>query len=1672
MLCNIYITCMLKRRSTDYDLPNGFTLLERLGKGVGSVVLAVRENTTGKELALKLATQQDPAHRLEQEFAILVRLDHPGIVRVYESGFHKGSPYFTMELIKGKPFNRFMDEHRSEPGFIELFLNVLGESAITIAGIHQEGIVHADIKPANLLVQENAEPVLLDFGFAEDYLLSRTAEPRGTLDYVAPELFLGGEVGPAADVYSLGAMAYEGLTGKVLWGKKSPTDLIRAKFKTPPGFSKQKPEIWGDIEELVLRMLQPDPALRPTAGEILTVIEELIEKKERIEVEQPGIAPRLCFGGRQEELGELERLIFEEKRGLLLEGPSGIGKTRLLREFLFRALLQHHNTLLVTGRAGYLSLTEHLAAALGAAREQTQAEEKEHRYEMIFQAARKAQLDALMIDAPTGLSPDEEECLGFLARGFEGKLGIILAAVPERVHPSASRIKLNPLDKKTILELVSRTFEDLEEKRALAGTLTSIGEGNPRRMDELLEVLYHEGWLHKNKRWVYKSPAEEKILAKKLGEWLGARIDGLPEESKPVLSTLATAEGPLPSPLLQSALGKSDIPLIILNLTHLGLVHSFPYRNIPHYELKNDLVRQYASVALTGRDKKNLRKKLAGALEEMCRGIWNEDPSIWDAAYLVHLASLYSKAGIKAKARRYLVPAAKRLAAAYDLDQARVFLKDALSSDPARNERVQILLELGRVANIEHDPSQAEGFYTQALSLTEEESDSEADILLRIGLAYQRVKDLDRAQDFFNRSEESMKDSSSALKYQLLSARGWNALERGKLNQAQTFFQQSMKIASSSYEQRSVQYDLAWTLFLKRNPSGALKYARTALELSETEDDKSAICRTSLLMADILKNLGKLQKAEDHVERALALTRKMGYPIMTSRVLHHKAQLLAKAGRYREARSIARQAIEVLGKLKDRYQIALLALFEAQRSMDIGEWKRAKQEHLELWQAMQKTSSLGSLAPYVLQSWAELYRLEGKFLPAKRMLVKAKTLASSRSDESILPWIGITLSRISLAKGDYSKAENLLKECESLLSAKGDAYAGFHARLLGTEITLLQGKNAHAVESASELIKEIDKHGFENLRGKTLRLLGRALIVSDRFQEGLTRLRESAEVLKSQEALYEQGLSLYTIAEATFEKVGYTEESVSILQEAQIIFERIGAARNLQRIKSFCAEHFADWRKEAGLPHEYLKSLKRISELINYRLGEENFMLDLLAIVLELTGAERGMVFMMDEDELYSVASKRMDATTTHDARRISQTVIRRIQQGLQPVYTPDATRDERFNRSQSIMLNDIRSLMCIPLRTNEKLIGTIYLDSHEIGLFDSEKNLYFEALGNLLAATIDKSAEFARLREELVLARKRKPWKEAGIVIGTSPAISKLCSQLERIAQSDANILLEGETGTGKGVFANMIHEQSPRRKREFCSINCGILPEGVFESELFGHRKGAYTGATEDRLGLLEAADGSTVFFDEITNTSLAMQAKLLEVIEERIIRRLGESKKRHVNLRFIFATNSNLKEEVREGRFRDDLYFRINTVTLSLPPLRERREDITEFVNFFLKKFSTEFNKNVTGIADDVMQALLTYPWPGNIRELANVIERAILLAPGRLIARDLLDQRFFPLVPHTTETLREARQIEEKELIRRTLFETRGNVTRTARRLGISRQHLSRLLKRHDLPRKPE
>jgi len=249
---------------------------------------------------------------------------------------------------------------------------------------------------------------------------------------------------------------------------------------------------------------------------------------------------------------------------------------------------------------------------------------------------------------------------------------------------------------------------------------------------------------------------------------------------------------------------------------------------------------------------------------------------------------------------------------------------------------------------------------------------------------------------------------------------------------------------------------------------------------------------------------------------------------------------------------------------------------------------------------------------------------------------------------------------------------------------------------------------------------------------------------------------------------------------------------------------------------------------------------------------------------------------------------------------------------------------------------------------------------------------------------------------ENLLLKRELGKTYDFGSIIGNSPQIKSIIDEVKKIADTRSNVLLLGETGTGKELFARVIHHNSSRRDKPFIPINCSVIPENLLETELFGHQKGAFTGAVFSKKGLFEEGNGGTIFLDEIGEITPHLQIKLLRVLEDQIIRPIGSTKSSQVDVRFISATNKDLESTVKHGDFREDLYYRINTITLKIPPLRERKEDIPLLVNEFLGRYSRELQKRVSGFSEDALSKMRNYSWPGNIRELLNVMERAILIA----------------------------------------------------------------------------
>jgi two-component system response regulator PilR (NtrC family) len=334
------------------------------------------------------------------------------------------------------------------------------------------------------------------------------------------------------------------------------------------------------------------------------------------------------------------------------------------------------------------------------------------------------------------------------------------------------------------------------------------------------------------------------------------------------------------------------------------------------------------------------------------------------------------------------------------------------------------------------------------------------------------------------------------------------------------------------------------------------------------------------------------------------------------------------------------------------------------------------------------------------------------------------------------------------------------------------------------------------------------------------------------------------------------------------------------------------------------------------------------------------------------------------------------------------------------------------------------------------------------------------------LVMTVSKAAELANLQQENLLLRSRLEGKlELEGIVGQHPTILEVVKIVRKVAPSNSTVLIQGESGTGKEVIARAIHQLSPRRARQFVAINCSAIPEALIENELFGHERGAFTGATERKIGLIENADKSTLFLDEIGDLGAGLQAKILRVLQEREIRRVGGNESFRVDVRLVAATNRNLAEEVAEGRFREDLYYRVNVVTITLPPLRDRRSDIPLLVEHSLNRFARMAGGKPKEVSREALEILLDYSWPGNVRQLESAIERAILLCEGdRIMPRDLPEEVRERRVRVRSERTRADRfelppeginfENFERELILQAMEKSDWIIAKAAKMLGMS------------------
>jgi transcriptional regulator with GAF, ATPase, and Fis domain len=506
--------------------------------------------------------------------------------------------------------------------------------------------------------------------------------------------------------------------------------------------------------------------------------------------------------------------------------------------------------------------------------------------------------------------------------------------------------------------------------------------------------------------------------------------------------------------------------------------------------------------------------------------------------------------------------------------------------------------------------------------------------------------------------------------------------------------------------------------------------------------------------------------------------------------------------------------------------------------------------------------------------------------------------------------------------------------------------------------------------------------------------------------------------------------------------------------------------------------------REIERRYSIINTLLNVSASINSVLDLEEVLKKIVDAVVQITGGKRGLLMLRDEETgslVPSLGRSNDGRDIPPDRFDVSASVVLKVAETGQPLYVSNVGEELDLKDQRSIVDLNIKTVICMPLRLEEGLIGVIYSDSDAISERFTPSDLsILKAFGAQAAVAVDNArrhGELENIRRSLetqnVSLREELAGKyEFSGMIGRSDAMQQIFEVIKKVAPLSTTVLITGETGTGKELIAKAIHYNSARKNRPIVSINCGALPREILESELFGYRKGAFTGADQDRAGLFEAADGGSLFLDEIGEMAVDLQVKLLRVLQDGEVRRLGEDRSRRVNVRVISATNRELAAEVEGGNFRRDLYYRLNVVPIHIPPLRERQEDILPLAKFFLDKFSTEMGKKRPVLARNAKELLLQHEWPGNVRELENAIERALALAEGRDVleaaqfehlARRLLGEQ----AVDAEDSLRSMLEVWEREIIRRMLVAHSWNISRTAEALQISRQSLHGKIKRYGL-----
>jgi transcriptional regulator with GAF, ATPase, and Fis domain len=1585
-----------------------------LGHGGAASAFLAHDLVWDQTVALKLLHARSPelVASLRFEFETLRSLHHPRLGRVHDlclpdpdKALH---PFFTSEFIDGPPLDAFAQGrpwHEVEPPIADA-LDALGL-------LHLAGVRHGDVKPANLLVR-HGRGTLIDLGCAS----SLTAKPDGTLSgtsgLVAPELIQGMPADGRADLFAL--------------GKTLELILPTLSSTVPPA-----------VRSLVARMVAPKAEDRPSCAD------EVLEALERQGASRHPVVRCLGrLGGRDALLHRISEVLDELLAGrpgprvLHLAGLPGAGTSRMLRELKLQA--QQRVTVIEANarRPGAL------ASLVAFATEQPVPCATVTQVMDAWDALASRRPTVMVLDDISSMSAEELEIVRALARTVPREHPVLLATagapglLPD--GPGAMEFAVEPLTRDELASWVDGTLPShtVTELHASSG-------GLPGRVEDVLRRLAAGALTEVDLAQAVVSSASDGHTR---------RLEGVDARVQRAAVTLSLAGQEWVTEDMRS-LGVSEA--LVNELARLGWLVPIGagWRALPIGSASGVAAGALEAIHVSVAEWLGQKASRTGEPSERAR---------FHARQSKHLA----RAGRVADAWELLgAQEAYHELALREWEQAAEEIADR-AKDPAAHLTAARLQRLA-------------GHASEALQRLESLRWDEAGHALQheLGSVLHALGDRISARTCLERALDSCVDEAARPRVAADLARCLQEL--GAHREALACADEALGDDIDPGAWAALQEVAGLALSYLGEASLARQRLQAASErLAPLGRPRDAI-RMLGNLALVAYRSGDLPGAARDYEQALALAEKHGFADQVANAALNHGTLAHQLGALGPALRSYERGLRMATALGRQSTETTLCFNLAKLYVDIGVFDRAT-EYADRCERRARNVGAPALAAAAVSVHAEAALALGDIAGAWRHLERARQAYERLGSEAELAQIHLQAAAIRLHEGDVESAERHLNVAHDYLQQHTEHDVAVQARWVQSRLLLIANRPEQAAEEAQRMADEAAALGMrveEALAHDLLAQAWAALASTALSQSHRTRARELWERVAAQ---------LPATLRAPFWR--HPRRTLSAEVATRPTTDRPAQDALTIRVQK-------------------LERMLAINRRINSTLRTRQVLEQAMDAAIELTGAERGFLLLRADrtprseqeagalDVAVDVAVARnldreqLDRSHLKFSRAIAEQVLR----SGEAVLTDNAQADERFQSQRSVHAMGLRSVVCVPAMSPDGILGALYLDNRFArGRFSEQDVELLMAFADQVAIALtnarlvqelqqrnreleqerervqallaSQAEEIGRLSEEVRDQRAAHRYDYSRIV-GESAAMRSVFSLLDRVIETSVPVLVRGESGTGKELVARAIHDSGSRKEGPWVSVNCGALPEALLESELFGHVRGAFTGADRDREGLLVRGQGGTVFLDELGEMSPAMQVKLLRVLQEREVRPVGSNRVLPIDCRFVCATNRDLMKQIAEGSFREDLYYRVAVIEVVLPSLRERAEDIPLLVSVLLERIGQRVGREPPRLTQPALRKLMEYDWPGNVRQLENVLTKAVVLCEGDRIGPGQLGLPGRPPRPEG-----DAPSFEQRERARMAelLEANRWNVSKVYAQMGIPKATFYRKLKRYGLDRK--